>query len=573
MTVDTVRPTVIVASNKTALKAGETATVTFTFSEDPGSSFTSSDIDVTGGTLGALSTKVDNGNGTYSYTATFTPTAGSTTAASIHVDSSTFADAAGNANNDGADANNTASMTVDTVRPTVVVTTDKAALKAGETATVTFTFSEDPGTSFVLSDIDVTGGTLGALSTKVDNGNGTYSYTATFTPAPTGTAHIHVPNNRFTDAAGNANQDGADADNAIDLPITDDRALTVSSPTVSESSPYVVFTVGGAPGQRVTLDLQSGSGTTGVDTSGPLQYLDGNTWRAYVPGTPVPLPADGSPLLVRIALVNDAVFEGAETLRLVASNENGTPYTGQATITDDGSNGTRFEDTTTGTPSTGTADDDRPPPSPIPSTPAAPTAPAPQRVEPTPAEPVRPAPAPAPVDPLVMERAATAPIGDRLTSPSGFRVVVTPAPTDNLVVFRGVTDQFVESNAPTRISMPYDAFAHSKPDASIQLAALQADGRKLPDWVQFDARTGTFQVIAPAGFKGVLQIKVIARDTEGREVSTMFRMHVGQERDVKPQSRNGLSEQLRVAAQRGPVGWIADKAPRADVQKGLPRHG
>jgi hypothetical protein len=156
-----------------------------------------------------------------------------------------------------------------------------------------------------------------------------------------------------------------------------------------------------------------------------------------------------------------------------------------------------------------------------------------------------------------------------LTSPSGFRVAVTPAPTDNLVVFRGVTDQFVENNAPTRISMPYDAFAHSKPDASIQLAAQQADGRKLPDWVQFDARTGTFVVSAPAGFKGVLQIKVIARDTEGREVSTMFRMHVGQERDVKPQSRNGLSEQLRLAAQRAPGGAERGQAAPSRLAQGM----
>ncbi|AWI52816.1 hypothetical protein DEH84_04820 [Aquabacterium olei] len=572
MSVDTVWPTVVVTSDKTALKAGEAATVTFTFSEDPGSSFVLGDIDVTGGTLGTLSTKVANSNGTYSYTATFTPAVGSTTAAAIHVDNAKFTDAAGNANNDGSDTNNTASMSVDTVRPTVVVTSDKTALKAGETATVTFTFSEDPGTSFVLGDIDVTGGTLGALSAKVANSNGTYSYTATFTPAPTGAARIHVASNRFTDPAGNANQDGSDTDNAIDLSITDDRPLAVSSPTVSESSPYVVFTVNGAPGQRVTLDLQSGSGTTGVDTSGPLQYFDGNEWKAYTPGTPIPLPTDGSPLLVRIALVNDTLFEGAETLRLVASNESGTPYDGQTTITDDGSNGTRFEDSITGIPSMGPADDDRPqPPIVAPTPPAAPTVQPPLRVDAPPAEPVRLAPAPTPLsaDPLVLERPASAPIADRLTSPSGFRVAVTPAPTDNLVVFRGVTDQFVENNAPTRISMPYDAFAHSKPDVSIQLAAQQADGRKLPDWVQFDARTGTFVVSAPAGFKGVLQIKVIARDTEGREVSTMFRMHVGEERDVKPQSRNGLSEQLRLAAQRSPGGVERGQATPSRLAQGV----
>ncbi|WP_373994803.1 Ig-like domain-containing protein, partial [Massilia sp. Root1485] len=37
---------------------------------------------------------------------------------------------------------------LDTAAPTVTITSDVAALKAGETATVTFTFSEDPGASF-----------------------------------------------------------------------------------------------------------------------------------------------------------------------------------------------------------------------------------------------------------------------------------------------------------------------------------------------------------------------------------------------------------------------------------------
>ncbi|MFS2021851.1 Ig-like domain-containing protein, partial [Massilia sp. CT11-108] len=37
---------------------------------------------------------------------------------------------------------------LDTAAPTVTITSDAAALKAGETATVTFTFSEDPGASF-----------------------------------------------------------------------------------------------------------------------------------------------------------------------------------------------------------------------------------------------------------------------------------------------------------------------------------------------------------------------------------------------------------------------------------------
>jgi hypothetical protein len=46
-------------------------------------------------------------------------------------------------------------------------------------------------------------------------GSGT-SYSATFTPLPdTYSAAIYVANGKFTDAAGNTNQDGADANNAL----------------------------------------------------------------------------------------------------------------------------------------------------------------------------------------------------------------------------------------------------------------------------------------------------------------------------------------------------------------------
>jgi hypothetical protein len=40
------------------------------------------------------------------------------------------------------------SITIDTLAPTVAITSNVATLKVGETATITFTFSEDPGTSF-----------------------------------------------------------------------------------------------------------------------------------------------------------------------------------------------------------------------------------------------------------------------------------------------------------------------------------------------------------------------------------------------------------------------------------------
>jgi hypothetical protein len=103
---DNLAPTINLSSSKLTLNRSETATITFTLSE-PSIDFTVSDLTVTGGTISNFS-----GSGA-SYTATFSPAANTTTA-TVKVASGTFSDAAGNFNIDGADANNTVTLSVDT---------------------------------------------------------------------------------------------------------------------------------------------------------------------------------------------------------------------------------------------------------------------------------------------------------------------------------------------------------------------------------------------------------------------------------------------------------------------------
>ena len=187
-------PTLSITSTASALKAGQTASITFTFSRDPGASFSNSDISLAGGTLSAIS-----GSG-LTRTATFTPTAGSSGTASITVAARSYTDAVGNLGGAGT----TPALTYDTVAPTLAITSSSAALIAGQTATITFTFSEDPGSSFswngTTGDVSVSGGTLSAIS-----GSG-LTRTATFTPtaSSSGTASITVAAGSYTDAAGNA---------------------------------------------------------------------------------------------------------------------------------------------------------------------------------------------------------------------------------------------------------------------------------------------------------------------------------------------------------------------------------
>ena len=306
LVVDGIAPAVAITSNVSTLKAGETATITFTFSENPGGTFTwdgsSGDVVVTGGTLGAIT-----GAG-LTRTATFTPTASTNGGtASITVASGSYADTVGNgggagttpsltfdtlapsapstpalagasdsgtsqtdritndttptftgtaeagatvrlydtdgttvldtaiatggnwtltssalaagahsvsikatdaAGNTGA-ASATQTVTIMTAAPTVAITSNVNSLKDGETATITFTFSSDPGTTFTWDgssgDVVVSGGTLGAIS-----GTG-LTRTATFTPAVASngpTASITVTGASYTDVAGNGGTAG-----------------------------------------------------------------------------------------------------------------------------------------------------------------------------------------------------------------------------------------------------------------------------------------------------------------------------------------------------------------------------
>ena len=201
--VDTTPPTIAITSSATSLSASQTANITFTLSESS-SNFVIGDITATGGTLSNFA-----GSGT-TYTALFTPTANSTTSGVVRVASGAFTDAAGNVNADGLDANNTITLSVDTVAPTIALSANKTALVSGDSATLTFSLSEASST-FAISDITVTGGTLSNF-----NGSGsTYSATFALNANSTSSGVINVPNGVFTDTAGNANADGMDTNNIL----------------------------------------------------------------------------------------------------------------------------------------------------------------------------------------------------------------------------------------------------------------------------------------------------------------------------------------------------------------------
>ncbi|MEW6759280.1 MAG: Ig-like domain-containing protein [Pseudomonadota bacterium] len=224
----TTPPTVAISASPSSLGVDGSALITFTFTDAP-VGFEEGDITVSGGTLGALS--VDPLNPKV-YTATFTPAAGQQNlAATISVGAGTFADA------DGLDNTASTSNAViggDTLAPSVVIGSSQATFKAGETATITFTFSETPA-GFSDADIVATGGSLGPLTATANP----KVYTAAFTPtADTDSLSgaIGIAAGTFADAQGNAN---TAADSLL-------LAGDTRSPTVSDAH----IAISGATGRN-----------------------------------------------------------------------------------------------------------------------------------------------------------------------------------------------------------------------------------------------------------------------------------------------------------------------------------
>ncbi|WP_405171166.1 Ig-like domain-containing protein [Paenibacillus sp. FSL H8-0280] len=208
--IDTVRPTAMIVVADAALTVGKTSEVTFTFSEAV-TGFTSDDLTVANGTLGAVSSS----DGGITWTAILTPTVGITNGTNnITLNNTGINDVAGNAGTGTTDSNNYA---VYTVQPTATIVVADTTLTSGKTSVVTITFSEAVS-GFDNADLTVANGTLSA----VQSSDGGVTWTATLTPQANVSKSFNVitlQNNGVSNGAGNAGQG------------------------ITESNPYSVFTV------------------------------------------------------------------------------------------------------------------------------------------------------------------------------------------------------------------------------------------------------------------------------------------------------------------------------------------
>ena len=265
---ETVPPTATITLSDTALKVGETATVTITFSEVV-SGFSNADLTVVNGTLSAVSSS----DGGKTWTATFTPTNSITNASNvITLNNAGVTDLAGNA---GVGTTNSANYSIDTQRPTATIVVADSNLSIGETSQVTITFSEAV-TGFTNADLTVANGTLSTVSSS----DGGITWTATFTPTNAitdATNLINLDNTGVSDAAGNAGSGTTNSNNyAIDTQ-RPTATIVVASPTLAiGQTSLVTFTFSEAVSGFSNADVTAANGNLSAVSSSD----GGITWTA-----------------------------------------------------------------------------------------------------------------------------------------------------------------------------------------------------------------------------------------------------------------------------------------------------
>lgn len=301
------QPTMIsIVVADTTIIAGETSTVTFTFSE-PVYGFDSTDIAVPNG---AVDPAVASSDGGTVWTTTFTPTAGVEDGSNvITVDLSGVFDIATDTAGVGtADSNN---FTIDTARPSAAIVVSNTPLAIGMTSTVTTTFTEAVS-GLTGTDYTVPNGAL----TPPSSSDGGISWTSTFSPDPSvtdATNLITLDLTGVSDASGNSGTGIASSNN---------YAIDTVRPTATAVITDTTISVGATSTLTITFS-EAVSGFDNADITVPNGTLSavsttdsGVTWTAtYTPDGTI---SSGNVFVVNLAGVIDAA--GNSGLATIDSN-------------------------------------------------------------------------------------------------------------------------------------------------------------------------------------------------------------------------------------------------------------
>lgn len=242
---DANRPTGTIVVAEQNLKAGQTSSVTVTFSESV-TGFDNSDLQVPNGTL----SPVTSADGGITWAGTYVPNDGILdTTNVISMNNTGYSDLAGNA---GLGTTNSANFTINTIRPTATVVVSNADLRIGITSLVTITFSEAVS-GFSNGSLTIENGSLSAVSSS----DGGITWTATLSPAANienGGNKIRLDNGSVVNAAGNR---------GAGVTESNDYAIDTQRPTASAVVSQTVL----QPGDTSTVIVTFSEAVTGLTTA------------------------------------------------------------------------------------------------------------------------------------------------------------------------------------------------------------------------------------------------------------------------------------------------------------------
>ena len=263
--VDLTRPSVNITDVPTTANAP--FEVTITFSEDV-MGFAAGDISLTGSATAEVSELTGSGS---DYTATITPTTSGFVIIQVLADA--VEDAATNLNT--ASESHTVSVSVDLVRPSVVIS-DVPTTSQNSDFDITIMFSESV-TGFRSSDISLTGTATAAATVSAFSGSGSgITYTASITPTGSGDLTIQVPANVAQGDVNNNNNTASRA-HTVSVDLVHPSVSITGVPPTSQNSDFDItimfsesvtgfqssdISLTGTATAAATVSAFSGSGTT-----------------------------------------------------------------------------------------------------------------------------------------------------------------------------------------------------------------------------------------------------------------------------------------------------------------------
>ena len=194
----------------------------------------------------------------------------------------------------------------DTTAPTLTVTSNKNSVQVGDTAVLSFAFSEKP-VGFELADITVSNGTVSELKVSANDSS---LYTANFSPLATASQgaaiSVSVAAGSYQDAAGNLGTAFTLSTMKVVVP---SYSVAASASAVDEGGTltFTLSTQNLTPGAVVPYTL-SGTGISSGDIDGGV--LSGS----------LKIDASGKAILL-VGLLADKLTEGAETLSFTAGGQ------------------------------------------------------------------------------------------------------------------------------------------------------------------------------------------------------------------------------------------------------------